>query len=188
MEDQCNHQSNDSQHDCHASMDMDMGNMPAQHPYLPLCAVIIISSILGVIQAHTMHHLTFHMWMNIAMGYYLVLMATMKFFDLRMFAGNYVKYDLISKVIPGYAYIYPTIELALGAFFINSIEPYLSNIVMAVAMTSSLIGILIVLKKGDVKPCSCMGPALSVPLGIVSVIECASMVAMALMNLLGSGH
>ena len=177
-----NEKMNTIKNSCHESM---MDQMPPEHPYWPLYAIIIISSLLAVLQAHTIGHLHFHSWMNIAMGYYLIFMATMKFFDLKMFAQNYQSYDLISKAIPGYAFLYPTIELLLGAFFLNTIAPTFSNIVMAVVMTSSLIGIIIVLKKGEIQPCSCMGPALNVPLGIVSIIECASMIAMALMNLVG---
>lgn len=169
---------------CHKSME----EMPSGNPYTPLIAIIIISSLLAVIQAHTMGHLNFHSWMNIAMGYYLIFMATMKFFDLRMFAQNYQQYDLFSKVIPVYAYLYPTIELLLGALFINNIASKASNIVMAIVMTSSLLGIIWVLKKGDVKPCSCMGPALNVPLGFVSMLECGSMIVMAIMNLMMTGH
>ncbi|MDR3550810.1 MAG: hypothetical protein P4L31_05310 [Candidatus Babeliales bacterium] len=175
---------------CHESMidQLGMEEMPTGNPYTPLIAVIIISSLLAVIQAHTMGHLHFHSWMNIAMGYYLIFMSTMKFFDLPMFAFNYKQYDLFSKVVPVYAFAYPTIELLLGALFINNIAATASNIVMAVVMTSSFLGIIMVLKKGGVKPCSCMGPALNVPLGMVSLIECGSMIVMAIMNLMMTGH
>ena len=184
MQHSCNGSPNDT-HNCHESMNK---QTPTQHPYLPLLVVIAVSSALGALQAYMMHHLSFHVWMNVAMGYYLVLMATMKFFDINMFGENYLKYDLISQMVPSYAYAYPVIELVLGAFFINSIAPYLSNVVMAVVMTSSLCGIIYVLIKGEVKPCACMGIIVNVPLGIVSIAECALMVVMALMNIFGSGH
>ena len=166
---------------CHESM---MNNMPRKYPYMPLCAVVIISSLLALLQMHSMGHAHFHSWMNIAMGYYLIFMATMKFFDLKMFAKNYQLYDLFSKAIPAYAYVYPAIELTLGAFFLNNIAATASNIVMAIVMTSSLLGIIIVLKKGEVEPCACMGPALNVSLGWVSMLECGSMIVMAIMNLM----
>jgi hypothetical protein len=161
-------------------------NQSTKNPYIPLLAIITISSILGLIQTYAMHHLAFHMWMDTAMGYYLVLMSTMKFFDLKMFAMNFKDYDLISGMFPFYAYAYPVIELLLGAAFLNHLQPVFSNWLMIIVMSSSLFGIVLTLKKGEVKPCSCMGPALNVPLGIVSILECAVMVAMGVMNLMMS--
>lgn len=165
-----------------------MQQSPAVNPYKPLYTVISISCILGLIQIYAMNHLAFHMWMDAAMGYYLIFMSTLKFFDLNKFAMNFQDYDLISKVAPCYAFVYPAIELSLGAAFLNHLQPTLANWLMVIVMSSSLLGILIVLKKGEIKPCSCMGPALNVPLGITSILECAVMIAMGIMSLFKMAH
>jgi len=164
-----------------------MQSTSAENPYKHLYTLITIAILLGFIQIFQ-HHFSLHMWMDAAMGYYLVFMATLKFFDLKKFAMNFKDYDLISRVLPCYAFAYPAIELLLGASFINMLQPFFANWLMIIVMSSSLLGIIIVLKKGTAKPCACMGPALNVPLGMVSMLECGVMIVMGIMNVFMMGH
>ena len=52
--------------------------------------------------------------MSNIMGTIFIIFGVLKIVNLPKFVEIFSKYDIISQKIPGYAYIYPFIEIALG--------------------------------------------------------------------------
>ena len=94
---------------------------------------------------------------------------------------TFKRYDLISKIIPGYANSYPFIELALGIIFLTQTQSILiyANVLTLIFMISQTIGIIRSLSKSEQIQCACMGSAVDVPLSSLTVAENIIMIAMA---------
>src|SRR5690606_7217083 len=58
-------------------------------------------------------------WMHDFMGVFLVIFAMFKIFDLRGLSDGFRMYDLLAKRSPGYAYVYPLIELGLALGYLT---------------------------------------------------------------------
>lgn len=118
-------------------------------------------------------------WMSAFMGIYLVFFAMLKLFDLNGFAECFRRYDLLARALPGYAYLYPFLELTLGLAYLARFHPMATSALMlALALVSSL-GVLRALRSGVKAPYACMGTALKVPLSRIALLENLGMAAMA---------
>ena len=53
-------------------------------------------------------------WMISYMGIFFLIFSFLKLIDVKGFSGSFKKYDLISKMIPGFAITYPFLELFLA--------------------------------------------------------------------------
>ena len=63
-------------------------------------------------------HFNLHRFMpNFMAGFFLVF-SFFKLLDLAGFAKSYAIYDVLAKKMPTYGYIYPFIELGLGAAYL----------------------------------------------------------------------
>ena len=116
--------------------------------------------------------------MNNVMGSILFVFGGLKLIDLRKFSIIFSKYDLISKRIPYYSYLYPFIEiiLALALFY-----QYKLNIVyglIIILMIISLVSVLISLYRGQVLRCGCLGSFFHLPLSYVTISENVVMLLM----------
>ena len=113
------------------------------------------------------------------MGFFLCCFAMLKIFNLSAFADGFQMYDIISKRLRAYAYIYPFIELGLGLGYLSFVAPQTVYIATVVVMAVGTIGVMIALKnKLDIN-CPCMGSILDVPLSTVTLTEDIGMGAMA---------
>lgn len=113
------------------------------------------------------------------MGFFFVFFALFKLIDLRAFAAGYAEYDLISRRLFSWGYIYPFIELALGILYLNSVDQtwlHSTTIVLSGIICTGVFKKL--LRKERVK-CLCLGTVLKIPLTTVSLFEYLLMGVMA---------
>jgi copper chaperone CopZ len=116
---------------------------------------------------------------NFMAGFFLVF-SFFKLLDLAGFAHSYAMYDLLAKRLPFYGYIYPFIELGLGAAYLLAYRPVLINTLTFIVMAFSSIGVILaVLNKQKIK-CACLGTGFNLPMTTVTIIEDLLMAAMAL--------
>lgn len=124
--------------------------------------------------------------MRLFMGGFFIAFSFFKMLDLRGFADAYRSYDLVAKARPGYGYVYPFIEFALGLAYLANLYPHAVNAITAVVMAVSLAGVLrAVLSKRAIR-CACLGTVFNLPMSTVTIIEDGLMLSMAVAMLLFS--
>ena len=115
---------------------------------------------------------------NFMAGFFLVF-SFFKLLDLKGFASSYSMYDLLAKKWLGYGYIYPFIELGLGAAYLLGYRPMLTNTITLLVMAFSSIGVILaVMNKQKIK-CACLGTGFNLPMTTVTIIEDLLMAGMA---------
>lgn len=113
------------------------------------------------------------------MGFFFIMFATFKFFELGAFATAFRKYDLVAARYRGYAYLYPFLELALGMLYLGDFFPLITNAATLALMSVSAVGTIRGVFSKEKLQCACLGTALNVPLSTVSIIENVGMGLMA---------
>ena len=122
------------------------------------------------------------------MGAFFMAFAFFKLLDLRGFADSYRMYDIVARRIPVYGYVYPFIELSLGAGYITGFQPSAVNFTTLVVMLVSSIGVVqSVLQKRKIR-CACLGTVFNLPMSTVTLVEDGLMIAMAAAALIGIDH
>lgn len=116
-------------------------------------------------------------------GFFLVF-SFFKLLNLRAFADAYSAYDVLAKRWPVYGWIYPFIELALGAAYVVHVAPLTTNLVALAVMSVSAIGVVQSLLNRRQIRCACLGAVFNLPMSYVTLIEDSLMAAMALAMLL----
>jgi hypothetical protein len=113
------------------------------------------------------------------MAYFLVLLSVLKLIDVKAFVRGFKSYNLLTRRIAFYGYIYSFIELALGLSFLTNSYTYLSAPISIFVGLEGAISIFkaVYIDKVDLK-CACVGGGSKVPLGIISFLENFSMFAM----------
>jgi glutaredoxin len=114
-------------------------------------------------------------------GFSMVILAMQKLRDPVSFARMFLGYDLLARRFVPYAFAYPWLEFGGGVLMIAGLVPWL---VAPVMIATGLIGAVSVAKavwidRRSLK-CACVGGDQNVPLGTVSFLENAIMVAMGL--------
>ena len=111
-------------------------------------------------------------------GFFLVFSA-FKMLDVRAFADSYRMYDVVAKRVPAWGFAYPFVELGLGAAYLANLAPVIVNAVTLVVMLVSLVGVAqSVVAKRAIR-CACLGSVFNLPMSSVTVVEDATMAAMA---------
>ena len=111
-------------------------------------------------------------------GFFLVF-SFFKMLDISGFASSYRMYDVVAKAIPAYGFVYPFIELALGAAYLTGFNPVVTNWTTLVVMSVSLIGVVqSVLNKRKIR-CACLGSVFNLPMTTVTIVEDSLMIGMA---------
>ncbi|MGB4191927.1 MAG: MauE/DoxX family redox-associated membrane protein [Rickettsiales bacterium] len=147
--------------------------------YKPLFIIIIFCFILSFIQAtHQMDSM-----MSYFMGYFFVFLSLFKFFDLKGFVEGFSKYDLLTKKLPLYGYLYPFIEFLLGLGYLSQANLIIINLGTLFIMSLSSIGIIRGIYSGQKIQCACLGTILNVPLSTISIVENFGMGLMAFYKL-----
>lgn len=123
---------------------------------------------------HLMH------WMSHFMAGFFIVFSFFKLLSLRAFAEGYRTYDIVAKAIPGYGYVYPFIELALGIAYITEFAPEVTNIATLVVMGVSTLGVAQSLVKKSRIQCACLGTIIKLPLSKVTLFEDLLMVVMSI--------
>lgn len=153
------------------------------HNYFPLVALVFVS----VVMAEVLH-LSFELpFMSLFMGFLLVNFALVKLFDIDAFVDRFSKYDIISSRTRIYGYLFPLIELGIGLAYLGHYQPMLTSWVMLIVGIVSVTGILTQFKKREALSCVCIGSIGNIPLCVVTVIENALMIGLALAYIMGTG-
>lgn len=100
--------------------------------------------------------------------------------DVPGFAKGYSKYDLLAMRWKGYGYIYPFLELGIGLGYLTMPYDFRLNLITAILMTFSGIGVTIKLLKREKFQCACLGTFIKVPLTAITFVEDFGMALMAL--------
>lgn len=122
------------------------------------------------------------------MGAFFAAFAFFKLLDLRGFADSYRMYDLVAQRLPVYGYVYPFIELSLGAAYIAGLHPTAVNLTTLIVMSVSSLGVIQSVRQKRKIRCACLGTVFNLPMSTVTLIEDGLMIAMAAAALLGVGH
>lgn len=148
--------------------------------YLPLFALIAASLLSASARMGTAGSAAgVTRWMHDFMGFFLVVSALLKLFNLSGFADGFQMYDLLAKRFRPYALVYPFIELALGLGYLAFWRPATVYVATVVVLGFGAIGVIRALQKGLDLECACMGTILKVPLSTVALTEDLGMAAMA---------
>ena len=152
--------------------------------YKPLILVFFYILLVTLAVEYTAGSFELHRFMpNFMAGFFLVF-SFFKMLDLTGFANSYSMYDLLAKRVSAYGYIYPFIELGLGAAYLLGYSPMLTNVITLTVMAFSSIGVIIaVMNKQKIK-CACLGTGFNLPMTTVTIIEDLLMAGMALWMLI----
>ncbi len=113
------------------------------------------------------------------MGGFFVVFSFFKFLDLRGFAASFSTYDPIAARWVGYGFVYPFIELALGAAYLLGYGMSLVSLATLVILGIGTIGVArSVLNKRRIQ-CACLGTVFNLPMTKVTLIENSLMLIMA---------
>ena len=146
--------------------------------YQPL--ILIFSYILGVtiIVQLTSGVFNWMQWMGHFMAGFFLVFSFFKLIDIKGFAAGYRNYDIVAKALPAWGYIYPFAELLLGIAFLGGFAPFYTNAGAFLLMGISSIGVIQSLSKKSSIQCACLGTAIRLPLGKVTLVEDLLMVVM----------
>lgn len=142
---------------------------------------LIVGYIVGTIFliATVSNDWSLHRLMNHFMGGFFLVFSFFKLLDLPGFAGAYSSYDLITRRVPIWGYVYPFIELLLGVAYIAAWMPFLINTVTLVLMIAGAAGVLKSLLSKQAIQCACLGTVLNLPMTKVTLVEDLGMALMA---------
>lgn len=123
-------------------------------------------------------------WMRHFMAGFFLTFSFFKLLDVPAFAMSYRSYDIVAKKAPGYGYVYPFIELALGVIFLIPSLSLLGYWAALIVMTVSIIGVIQSMVRKSKFQCACLGAVFKLPLSKVTLFEDALMILMSGMSLL----
>lgn len=147
--------------------------------YQPLLLIITYILLTSLIIQLTMPAFNSQQWMAHFMAGFFLVFSFFKMLDIRGFATSYAMYDLLAIKLPIYGFIYPFIELALGAAYLLYPHATATNLATLFIMLFSSIGVIIaVLNKQKIR-CACLGSVFNLPMTTVTIIEDLAMAAMA---------
>jgi copper chaperone CopZ len=124
-----------------------------------------------------------HILMRYFMAGFFLVFSFFKLLDLHGFSDAYRSYDVVARVLPVWGYIYPFVELALGAAYLLNLNPVATNIVTLMLMAVGAIGVFQSLFNNRAIRCACLGTALNLPMTTITLVEDLGMAAMAALML-----
>jgi hypothetical protein len=111
-------------------------------------------------------------------GFFLVF-SFFKLLNLRAFADAYAGYDVVAARWRAWGFVYPFIELALGAAYLTGFRPVATNVVTLLVMGVGTVGVVKSLLARRKIRCACLGTVFNLPMSYVTLVEDLLMVAMA---------
>lgn len=111
-------------------------------------------------------------------GFFLVF-SFFKLLDVPAFALSYSSYDVVARRWLGYGYVYPFLELGLGAAYLANFQPLFTNVATLTVMGVSTIGVVRSLLARRKIRCACLGTVFNLPMSYVTLVEDLLMVGMA---------
>lgn len=116
-------------------------------------------------------NINFNELMNNSMASILFIFGLLKLYNLNKFSSIFSKYNIISKKIPFYSYLYPFIEIILSFNLFLNYKINLTYIIINILMLISLISVIISIIKGKKIRCGCLGSFFHIPLSYVTISE-----------------
>lgn len=147
--------------------------------YKPLILVIGYILFVSILVEILNDEWMWHRWMTHFMAGFFIVFSFFKMLDLHGFASSYAMYDVLAKRVPMYGYIYPFIELGLGALYLLAYRPMPVNSVTLFVMVFSSIGVILAVSNKQKIRCACLGTGFNLPMTTVTIIEDLLMAAMA---------
>jgi hypothetical protein len=111
-------------------------------------------------------------------GFFLVF-SFFKLLNLSAFADAYAGYDVVAARWRAWGFVYPFVELALGAAYLTGFRPAVTNVVTLVVMGVGTVGVVRSLLARRKIRCACLGTVFNLPMSYVTLVEDLLMVAMA---------
>ena len=106
-----------------------------------------------------------------------------KLLDLPGFADAYRSYDIVARAWFAWGFVYPFVELALGAAYLLNLNPIATNVSTLVLMLIGAVGVLKALLDKRAIRCACLGTALNLPMTTITLVEDLGMAMMAALML-----
>jgi hypothetical protein len=164
--------------------------MPSQQPirsslwqYRPLFTIALVILIASLAVGWNGSVIELERVMSAFMAGFFLVFSGFKLLDIPGFARGYAQYDLLAMHWRSYGFVYPFLELILGLGYILIPTNTTLNIVTAVLMAFSGIGVTIKLLKRETFQCACLGTFIKVPLTAITFVEDFGMATMALLML-----
>lgn len=154
--------------------------------YVKFTIVIVGILSISVLLAYSFGDGDVQSWMRWFMGVFFLVFAAFKFAGYKMFATMFAGYDVVAKRSKLYAYAYPFIELTLGLAYLLNYFGTTRDIVTALIMFVSAIGVYTEIKKHSGIHCACLGNIIKLPLSTTSLVEDLTMGLMAVTMILVS--
>lgn len=145
--------------------------------YWPLIAIATAAVVAGVIGWRQTQEIM--RAMSLFMGTGLLLLASLKIYNVSDFTMTFAKYDLLASRSDTYARLYPFIELVLAIGYLSGVYLLVVNAVTFVVMTIGAIGVYQKMHDDEVLMCACLGAVFNVPMTWVTLVEDSLMAAMA---------
>ena len=123
-------------------------------------------------------------FMVVFMGLFFILFSFFKVIHLKKFKESFSKYDLISRNVGFYGYVYPFIEFALGVLFLLEYHIKVLSLITIIILSSTTVGIFGKLRKGVILECACLGIVFKIPLSYVTIVENVIMIVMGVIILI----
>lgn len=117
--------------------------------------------------------------MSTFMAGFFVVFGFFKLLDLRGFTETYRTYDLLARNVQGWAWVYPFVEVGLGAAYLLALAPVATNVITLLLMGVGAIGVAKALLDKRRIRCACLGTVLNLPMTTVTLVEDLGMAAMA---------
>lgn len=147
--------------------------------YKPLILVFTYILLVTLTVEYAHGEFDLHRFMPNFMAGFFIVFSFFKLLDLSGFASSYAMYDLLTKRVYSYGFIYPFIELGLGIAYLINTNPLLINAITLVVMVFSSLGVIkAVMNKQKIR-CACLGTGFNLPMTTVTIIEDLLMAAMA---------
>jgi hypothetical protein len=121
-------------------------------------------------------------------GFFLVF-SFFKLLDVPAFAAAFAGYDVVARRWKGYGFVYPFVELALGAAYLADLWPVATNALTLAVMAVGTVGVVQSLLARRAIRCACLGTVFDLPMSTVTLVEDVLMAGMAavMLGLLAAG-
>ena len=153
------------------------------HPTLSKYKTLFILFTYLVVATLLYTFLTGNSPMTFLMGLFFITFSFFKVIHLSKFQASFSQYDLLAKAIPKYGRYYPFIEISLGILFLCNWLILPASFLTIIFLTSTNIGVILSLRKGQIMECACLGVVFKLPLSKITVLENTVMILMATMQI-----
>lgn len=158
--------------------------------FWPLILISLFLLLFTVILPIAQYQANLSQSMGLFMGGFFAVFSFFKFLNLKGFVTSFKMYDPLAQWIPGWAWVYPFLELGLGVAYLFDVFPHgssmswLPHVLTIVIMGTGLVGVTSsVLNKKKII-CACLGTVFNLPMTKVTIIEDSLMLLMGIFMLL----